>query len=116
MPTMFETCDTGELKQKLMDLSREGQRLVQENQSLQGRLAYLRARAEQQAAKVDQETNDVTKASRKHMVKDLLKEAEEVRQQIKTNGLQCQELAKRSELVGQQMPECKSLLLWYADL
>jgi len=79
--------------------------MVQENQGLQCRLAYLQARTEHQAAKVDEETNDVTKASRKQMVNDLLKEAEDVRQQIKANGLHCQELAKRSELIEQQMRE-----------
>ena len=73
--------------------------------SLQSRLAYLQTRAKQQAAKVDEESNAVTKASRQQMVKDLLKEAEEIRRTIKANSLLCQELAKRSERIEQQMRE-----------
>ena len=91
--------------QKLRELSREGQRLVQENQGLQSRLAYLQTRAKQQAAKVDEESNAVTKASRQQMVKDLLKEAEDVRCTIKANSLQSFELAKRSERIERQMRE-----------
>jgi hypothetical protein len=95
--------------QQLRELNREGQRLVQENQGLQSRLAYLQSRAEQQAAKVDEESNEVTKASRQQMVKDLLKdllkETDDVRRTMKANSVQCQELAQRSERIEQQMRE-----------
>lgn len=102
---LFHTCDDESLWQQLRELNREGQRLVQENQGLQSRLAYLQSRAEQQAAKVDEESNEVTKASRQQVVKDLLKEADEVRRMMKANSVQCQELAKRSERIEQQMRE-----------
>lgn len=102
---LFDTCDDESLWQQLRELNREGQRLVQENQGLQSRLAYLQSRAEQQAAKVDEESNEGTKASRQQMVKDLLKEADEVRRTMKANSVQCQELAKRSERIEQQMRE-----------
>lgn len=102
---LFDTCDDETLWQQLRELNREGQRLVQENQGLQRRLAYLQSRTEQQAAKVDGESNGVTKASRQQVVKDLLKEADEVRRTMKTSSVQCQELAKRSERIEQQMRE-----------
>ena len=102
---LFDTCDDESLWQQLRELNREGQRLVQENQGLQNRLAYLQSRAEQQAAKVDEETNAVTRASRQQIVKDLLKEADEVRQTMKANAQQNLELAKRSERIEQQMRE-----------
>ena len=95
---LFDTCDDESLWQKLRELSREGQRLVQENQGLQSRLAYLQTRAKQQAAKVDEESNAVTKASRQQMVKDLLKEAEEIRRTIKANSLLCQEQIGRAHV------------------
>ncbi len=102
---LFDTCDDESLWQQLRELSREAQRLILENQGLQSRLAYLQTRAEQQAAKVDEESNAVTKASRQQMVKDLLKEAEDVRCTIKANSLQSFELAKRSERIERQMRE-----------
>lgn len=102
---LFDTCDDETLWQQLRELNREGQRLIQENQGLQNRLAYLQTRADQQAAKVGEESNEVTKASRQQIVKDLLKEADEVRRTMKANSVQCQELAKRSERVEQQMRE-----------
>lgn len=74
-------------------------------QGLQSRLAYLQSRAEQQAAKVDEKSNEVTKASRQQMVKDLLKETDDVRRTMKANSVQCQELAQRSERIKQQMRE-----------
>ncbi|MBL8810821.1 MAG: hypothetical protein JNM43_11640 [Planctomycetaceae bacterium] len=102
---LFDTCDDESLWQQLRELNREGQRLVLENQGLQSRLAYLQSRSEQQAAKVDEESNEVTKASRQQVVKDLLKEADEVCRTMKSNSVQCQELAKRSERIEQQMRE-----------
>ena len=102
---LFDTCDNESLWQKLRELSKESQRLVQENQTLQGRLAYLQTRAEQQAANAAAESNEVTRASREQVVRDLPKEAEEVRRTIESNSQQCQDLAKRSERVEQQMRE-----------
>jgi hypothetical protein len=102
---LFDTCDDESLWQQLRELSREGQRLVQENQGLQSRLAYLQSRAEQQSAAADKETNEVTKASRKQIAKDLLKEADELRRTMKANSLQSLELAERSERIEQQMRE-----------
>lgn len=102
---LFDTCDDESLWQQLRELSREGQRLVQENQGLQSRLAYLQSRAEQQSAAADKETNEVTKSSRKQIAKDLLKEADELRRTMKANSLQSLELAKRSERTEQQMRE-----------
>lgn len=102
---LFDSCDDESLWQQLRELNREGQRLVQENQGLQNRLAYLESRAEQQAAKANEETNAVTRASRQQIVKDLLKEADEVRRTMKANSQQNLELAKRSEVIEQQMRE-----------
>jgi len=53
----------------------------------------------QKAARVDEETNEVTNASQKQIDKDLLMEAEDLRQQMNANSRQNQELAKRGERI-----------------
>ena len=55
--------------------------------------------------KIAAAANEVTRASRQQIVRDLVQEAAEVRPAIEPNSQQCQDLPKRSERIKQQMHE-----------
>ena len=102
---LFDSCDNEELWGHLREMSQESQRLMDENRDLQGRIAYFETRAQNRSLEIDRETNPVTRKSREEQVKSLLKEAEEVRQKIRSNDRACADLTKRSEQIEQQMRE-----------